>query len=501
MRKKKIIHLALITFMLCVYAQAQTLDEVLRPLLKTGQWDLSLDYKNFAFKYFSVSLDYGKANWYDSQYILHPRLAFGLARNLQLTVTGAYQIPFAYSMPESYPGDYWRETNTIRSLAARLQFRPAANMELSIFLQHGRAENDLHHAFRLGVDAHSVKRFAGDILILSGTWLSAADGESRPLRADLDGLNGPLLKKGRWRLEPEILIRRHEYKYRFRYDVLPDYGDTNIDSTDMRLRLAASFGLTDRAQVQADGYWQPRFRIRESGRSSIWWNGTEYYRESDTSRLFLNDWGGRCSLIWRPNPQKEVGIHFSRIQFKEDLTIVRYTHIIFQADLGTTWISKPRRSAIPLIADVSGIYHPLLDKKQSSLDFRIYYRSYRESSDPGSDWQDWANMDFWHLRMRATYGLSNSLQFSGYYGVRFSRNWYSDFKYEKDHTLGAELKWRLKKRAEIYAAFNYHPWSHLDAYPPFLLDISDSLDQHRDFLSNDFGEALNIKLGIKLIIN
>ncbi|MFH2108326.1 MAG: hypothetical protein ABII93_06635 [Chrysiogenia bacterium] len=129
MRKGKIVLLAFLVFFLFYSAMAQTLDDVLHPLLKKGQWDLSLDYKNFGHEHFVISLDHDDISSIDSQVILFPRLAFGLARNLQLILQGAYQFPITYGGPQFEEWDYWRETNTIRSLSAQVLFRPAANME------------------------------------------------------------------------------------------------------------------------------------------------------------------------------------------------------------------------------------------------------------------------------------------------------------------------------------------------------------------------------------
>lgn len=515
MRKGKIVPLALLSIFLSTCALAQTLDEVLHPLLKKGQWDLSLDYKNFGYEYFSIDLFHGKMTYFDSQVILFPRLAFGLAKNLQLTIDGAYQFPITFSAPQFEEWDYWRETNTIRSLSAQLLFRPAGNMELSLFLLHGRAKEDTHYPYTWGVDAHYTKDFTGDILILGGTWLSAVDGESRPLRADLDGLQGPLLKKGRWRIEPEILVRSHEYEYRHRYDVLPDYIDENVDSIDTSLRLAASHGLTDHMQVKAEGYWQPKFRIRTFSRASIWWDDTEHSRESDTSRYYFDNWGGRGSLLWRPSPQLEVNLAIANNRVKTGYEekknqaeaaatvktanlIASDKHIITQIDLLATRLSKPKRPGVPFIADLPGIYHPLLEKKQLRRDYRISYSSYREI-DKSSDGM-W-DRDSWLFLIQYAYGISNSFQASAYYGICLFRNWFSDFKYVKEHTSGMELTWRLKKRFEICAGLNYKPMVFPDIYRPFVLGIHEQLfgSDFYNFLSTNFGESLNIELGCKLM--
>jgi hypothetical protein len=511
MRKQAIIFFAFIVIHWTPIIRAQTLDELNRPLLKKGQWDLALDYKNYGFEYFSIDVFQGDMTYFDSRVILFPRLAFGLAKNLLLTLNGAYQFPITFAAPQFDEWDYWREINTIRSLSAQLLFRPAPNMELSLFLLHGQAKEDTHYAYTLGIDGHETINSVDSILILRSTWLSAVDGESRPLRADLDGLQGPLLKKRRWRIEPEILVRSHEYEYHHRYDVLPDYGDKNSDSTDTRLRLPASYGVTDHLEAKADIYWQPSFRINESSRSSIWWDETEHYNESKISHLYFDYWGGRGSLVWRPNPQIEMNLAFSRNWLKtgrEQYELegektgkpeVWYDHIITQIDLATTWLSKPKRPGVPLVADLLGLYHPLLEKKQFKLDGRICYRSYREIDD-SSDGR-W-NTDSWLLRIQSVYGLSNSLQVSAYYGVRLFKFWFSDFKYEKEHTLGMELKWRFKKRVEIYAGLNYKPMVYLDIYPPFMLGIQDHLggSGYNDFLDINFGEAINIQMGIKVIL-
>ena len=85
---------------------------------------------------------------------------------------------------------------------------------------------------------------------------------------------------------------------------------------------------------------------------------------------------------------------------------------------------------------------------------------------------------------------------------RFFKHWYTSFEYEKRHTLGMELKWRLKKRSEVYWALNYYPMTYLDEYPPFMLGIHEQFwgSDYHDFLSIAFGEALNIMMGIRPVI-
>jgi len=502
--------------------QAQTLDELNRPLLKKGQWDLVLDYKNFGREYWGISLDHEETSSIDSQVILFPRLAFGLAKNLQLTIDGAWQFPITNAMPQFETWDYWRETNTLCLLSAQLRFRPARNLELGFFWLTGQAKEDVHYARTVGVDDHIKAVFSGDILILSGTWLSSVDSRSRLLRADLDGLHRPLLKKGHWRIDPEILIRRHEYHYHSRLDVLPDFIDKNSDSTDVRLRLAASHGLTDHLQAKADIYWQPSSRTRESSRSLItWWDGTEHADETETCRLLFGNWGARGSLAWRPSRPLElslairrnrlkIGYEETNVPFGPDAVIEGgsnskvidvSTHIITQFEVRATFLSKTKRLGTTLVADLPGIYQPLLEKRQFKLDGKIDFRSYHCPTELLQGfYKDSRDTDNWLFRMQGSYGISHSFQFTAYYGISLSRNLFTGFKYENEYSLGGELKWRLKRRAEIYAAFNYRPTEYWDVFPDFILDIDDYLNEHHDFMSTYFGETVNIILGMKLIV-
>jgi hypothetical protein len=501
---RKIMPLATMVMLLSSFMAAQTLDEMLHPLLKKGHWDLSLDYKNFGHEYFGISTGSGPISQADSQVILFPRLAFGLARNLQLVVSGAYQIPVTFSEPYVYDWNYWRETKTIRTFSAQLQFRPAANLELSLFLLHGRVKKEIQTLTIPSPPGHSLENIADNILILRGTWLPVVDGESRPLRADFDGLDGPLLKKGRWRFEPEFLIREHEYELRGRNEVLPDYLDENSDSTDMRLRLAASYGLTDHLEVKAESYWQPSFRIRKYSRSlsSNWWDESEPYKESEKNHFYSDYWGSRGSLLWRLNPRMELDLTISRDQVsdgvKEDEAWL-HSNIISQFDLGWTWLSKSKHPGITMAADLPGLYHPLLEKKQLRQDFRFCFHSYRNNHFANGYWDS----DSLLFKIKGAYGISNSLQASAYCGIYiFQRLIFKSYSNpEKKLTWGMDIKWRPKKIAEIYAAFNSNPLAFLDNYPPFLLDIHSlfMVNENQNFLSTDYGESINFKLGFRLM--
>jgi hypothetical protein len=481
--KPKIVPLALIVLFLSPSVTAQTLDEVLRPLLNKGQWRLSLDLKDYGYE----NNDFSEGTtYYDSRAVLFPGWAFGLTRNLQLTISGVYQFPKEYSWPRFGELNYWSENRSIRSLSGQLLFRPAANIELSLFLLHGRAREDTHDGFRLaGVDRHITDISADNILIVRGTWLSAVDGENRPIRADLDGLRGPLLKKGRWRVDPEILIRGHDYESRVRYDSSSDYLNVNSDSIDKRLRLAASYGLSDHLEAKADGYWQPSFRINESRRSrSTRWDGMVLDLESEANYLYFNYWGGRGSLVWRPSPRIELNLALNRNWLKLK-TGLEQKQIIQRIDLAAAWLSKPKLPGIPLAADLAGIYHPLLENKQSSLDLRVCYHSSRKTGRYVMSFEK-----SWLFRLQAAYGLSNSLQASAYYGIDTSKRSF----YDSYSTFGGELTLRQIKRTELFAAVNFKPKTYLDEYPPFMLDYG-----YRDFLSVNFGEDFNIELGCRLI--
>ena len=481
MRKVGIVPVALLAVLLCPYTAAQTLDEVLRPLLGKGQWDLSLRFQGF------IDNDNGFYE-YDPRRILSPGLAFGLTKNLQWRISGAYQFPRDVSVGRDHSSLLGEETNVIRSVSTQLLFRPAANLELSLFYLHGRAKEGIHLAYPQGV-VHHTQESADNILILRGTWLSRVDGESGPLRPDLDGLRGPLLKKGRWRVDPEILVRSHEMRQR--YDALPDYEDENSDSIDTRLRLSASYGMSDHLEAKADGYWQPSFRINETQRSSYTrWDGTVLYFERDGDYLYTDYWGVRGSLAWRPSPRMELNLALSRNGLKLNLGREQ-EHTLSQIDLSATWLSRPKRPGIPLVAGLAGIYHPLLEKNQISLDLRMCYRAYREGDYAG---YGWFGTNSWLFRIQSAYGLGHSLQASLYFGIHPQKTSLSSRDYDWDTTLGGEMKLRLKGCAEIFAVFNIKPQVHFDAYPPFMLEQG-----YRDFLSSDFNEDGNIGLGCRLV--
>lgn len=135
---------------------------------------------------------------------------------------------------------------------------------------------------------------ATHLLAVNGLWLSQPD-ESRPRRADLDGLIGPLLRHRRTKVEWEGLWRRYD-STNTTQEVIGPPASQQAASTDSRLRLGVGYGLLTQLELSGDGYWQPAFSAADAIRSEA--GGVE--RETDLSRRVFGVFGARVAARWRP---------------------------------------------------------------------------------------------------------------------------------------------------------------------------------------------------------
>jgi len=86
-----------------------------------------------------------------------------------------------------------------------------------------------------------------------GIWLPRADGASRPLQADLHGLTRPLRRRRRASITWETLWRQYGETAHEHNPGNVGKVDSEILSTDTRVRVGVGFGATDRLQIATDG--------------------------------------------------------------------------------------------------------------------------------------------------------------------------------------------------------------------------------------------------------
>jgi hypothetical protein len=97
---------------------------------------------------------------------------------------------------------------------------------------------------------------------------------------------------------------------------------------------------------------------------------------------------------------------------------------------GATWLSRRPTTSVPLTVDLTGLFHPLLERKQVRFDGRLDYREDQGDLFSGTTW-------LW--RAKATIGLSSSLQAALYGGGLHA----GTFKSSELASLGSTLTFRL----------------------------------------------------------
>lgn len=478
-----------------VRSEAQTLDELQHPLVPAGKWTLSTEYEVYGTEHGAVDVAYGRMTWYRPQHVLFPEAALGLTRNLQLKLVGTYQLPTLFSHPTFVPSMYIRDSTSIGSLSAEVLFRPTANVEMGGSFLWGRSESDSDYAHSSSINAQVAERYTSSILSVHGTWLSSVAGGNGRIRSDLDGLHHPLLEAHHWKIDGELLRRWYGYAFSETDDVTPDYLLEDVRSTDTRVWLAVTHGITGRLQIRADGYWHPPFTITETERSLFTGWGAAVERTENVVHRYRDVHGVRLNARWRAWRQAEafVEARWDREEIAEGAasspaTPRAYPMTTIRA--GGTWLSRPPRKETALVANLAGLYHPLLEPLQVKIDGLVDHRSSQESLGPPESW---------HYQLQATVGLSSSLQAKGYGGLLFSTTWLSPHTFEGRWTLGAELTLRMKRGTEVHAAADLQPVSFFDDYPPFILGRDDAFRYYRDFLNRDFGGSRSARVGVRFV--
>jgi hypothetical protein len=474
---------------------AQTLDEVQHPLLAKGKSAVSADYDGYAIEHYGVDLGRGSMTFFQPENVLFPQMAFGLGRNLQLQVAGTYQVPTTFSFPMFDTRSHFRDTTTVRSLSGELLFRPRPNLELGLSGVWGRLNQTLDYSRSHTANALARSHYRTGIVSVQGAWLPTADSVSRPIQSDLDGLNHPLLKKHRWKIDWEVVSRWYGSDFRDSDHSNPDFVADDNRSRDLRLRLGAAGGITGRLQVGVDGYWHPSFRMTQTSQYLFDSQWQPFSGTSDESRRFHHVYGARLNARWRLTQQAETFAEgrWEHQAVSSDRPVPRpwtdnYRTLTTRA--GATWLSRGPTKSVPLAADLTGLYHPLVERKQLKLDALVHYKGDRGVV---------SNSDMWLWQVQATTGIWSWLQATAYGGTLCAKNFLSGGKFDRYVSLGSQLTLRVRAGTEVYASANYHPTTSLDRYPVFILGRGDEFIYYYDCLSGDFAGDANLHLGVRFI--
>jgi hypothetical protein len=479
--------------------EAQTLDELQHPLLPKGKAAATAEYENYAVEH--VAGDYASGltvTYFKPQYVVFPQFRVGLARGLELRLDGTNQFPTLFSDPGFAAwthGGHALYTTAIRSVAGTVLFRPVANVELRGFYLWGRSRDDLNYTSGSGpvTEIYESQTGTTDVVSVAGTWVSAAGRNNRSLESNLDGLHHPLLARRHWRLDWELMHRWYDYGYHTSEPYIIVEG---MRSRDTRVWFGVGYGVSDRLQMHADGYWHPPFRLTDTSQSTSTWNGKTTVGTADFSTRYAGVFGWRLNGTWRVNQRVEVFVEGTRErQGISPDTAFRSgpieTYRTTTTRFGGTWLSRRPKSTGPLAADLPGLYHPLVETKQIKVDGLVDHFGYRgDILAPG----------VWLWRLQATTGLSSFLQASAFGGAMYVERSGSAKLPDRYSSLGANLTLRLKSCAEMFGTVNLHPAGFFNTYPLFILGRDDPYHAYHDFLSNDFGGDRTLHVGLRLVL-
>lgn len=472
-------------------ATAQTLDELQHPLLAPGQVAVALDHNEFAFERHVIEIGTPPSSYFEPSYhALYPTIALGLAKSVQLTVDGTYLFPTLrsyelFSFPESRLDSHW----LVKSLRTQMRVRPSDSVELGATYLVGRTRYD--SSFPRGEGTSTNQSSHTDFLEVKGLWLSQPDRESRPRRADLDALGGPLLKRHRAKVDWEGLWRR--------------YGSTQADdgpfvassldhvrSTDVRLRLGVGYGLRSGLELSGDGYWQPAFTVA----SSVVESPGSPARTDDRSRRLSAVSGARMSARWRPMARLEAFGETTwerqTVALGPDSTASRRNYHQRRLTTGATWLSRSPNGSANLRADLNGLYHPLLEKHQMRLDAVLHLRR------SGAD-QVTADVEYTVWRAQAAVGIWSFLQAGVYAGRVHEGPAFRAFPFQDATSLGSTVTLRPGRQVEGYASFNYHPMAFIDDYPTFNLSRGSLFQSFDDFTDTQYEDDASLHVGVRFV--
>ncbi len=474
---------------------AQTLDELKHPLIDKGKAVVSADYDTYAIEHGAADIEYGDLTFFEPRYVVMPSISFGLARGLQARVSGAYEFPtvFSYTMFEAW--DYTRERTQVRSLSGELTYRPRSNFEVGGMYLFGRSDWTSEYARSRAANAQATDGFRSSVVSFYGTWLPSAQLMSPVVRADLDGLQHPLLKRRRSRIEWEVMARTYNHDFHDSDDVSPAFVREHIASNDVRVRFGGAHGITDSIQLAADAYVHAPFTMTQTTESRWESDPAAVPRTYSTAQRFQGVLGVLLDGRWRPAARAEAfatgtweqqSISISTPQPQPTANYRTTTCMV-----GGTVLSRTPRKSYTLAADVRGLYHPLVEPKQVKIDVFAYYFAFRE---PG----DYFDLDVRVYRLQATTGLTSWLQASAYGGALLSKHYMSDGRFERHGSFGGELKLRVKNGTELYGTLEQHRAGFVGRYPMFVVATGEDLGSF-DVLHPDFEGKYTAHIGARFV--
>jgi len=474
-----------------VPARGQTLDEMERPLLSPGQSALSADYGQFASEFFVAGVDFAPRSYFEpAHHVVLPVVGYGASRSLQWNVSGTYLVPTqtTYALFPG-PGSTIDTRWLVKSLSPEGIVRRGNGLELHIAGVTARSRFD--EASPTGNATAIAETFATDALQVRGIWLPRPDAESRIRRADLDGLLGPILGRHRAAIRWEGLWRRYRST-----DVETDplsggsIADT-VHSTDARLRLGAAYGIDRRTQLSGDVYWQPPVDVSELAVVRGLPNQVGD-RVEDYSRRLSRVFGWRLDERWRVADRLEARVE--AILERQSVTQRPQTPSAWTSDYhqgrlsaGATWRSRPRAAGAPLAADLSGLYRPLLEKRQLRLDADLRFLRGDTPTESG-------RVNSW--RVDASLGVLQSVEGSVYVGKIDT----GVQPFARRSTFGAGLRFRPSRWLDAYATLNYHPSTWMTQYPAFVLPQGSLFRAYQDLLNTTYDDDASFHIGVRLLV-
>ncbi len=495
---------ALVFVGMALTVDAQTLDELQHPLVAKGQLTAVAEYEIYAVEHTVGALGSTWTMTYlQPQQVVVPQLRIGLANRLEMRVEGVNQFPTPFSDPGFAAftrGGHALYTSGIRTVGTTVLFRPSQGLELRGFYRWGRSRDNLNYTSGSGPvdEIYQSETVTTHVMSFAGTWLSTPGGSNGSLRANLDGLQHPLLAARHWMVDGELMGRLYDYGYRSTGDPSNDIVEA-MASTDTRLRLGVRCGLPGRAEFRADGYWHPQFTMSDATQVTSRWLGRTIATTVVSPTRYQGVYGWRFGGTWRPTQRVEAFVQGSREQqgVAQDspgrsgpVERIKTTTV----QLGGSWLSGgPTRSAI-LAPDLAGLYHPLVEPKQIKIDGAVNYFAYRG---------DRFVPEAWLWRARATTGIWPWLQASvsgGHVSVKRFAVWNrARVSFDRYVMLSGDVVLRVFGRAEAYASADLHSPGAFDVYPVFILGRDDPYHKFHDVLSNDFGGDRTFHAGLRLV--
>lgn len=469
---------------------AQTVDELQAPLLAPGQVAVSANQTSFALERTTIEFDRQTATTFDpAVYTLSPLITLGLSKKMQVTVDGTYLIPTlrsyqVFADPDSQRDESWGVT----SLRTHVRVRASSRIAIDATYLWGRGR--FKFSSPRGNNARADLTANTHLFGVNGLWLSHSD-VSRPRRADLDGLSGPLLRRRRTKVEWEGLWRRYDStnvsQEPFRPPALEE-----ARSTDLRLLVGVGYGLLEQLELSGDGYWQPPFTVVESFRFQA--DGAP--GAADSSRRVFDVYGARMAVRWRPTALLQA---FGEATVEQQAVAFRPESVSASTDryrqrrlsTGLSWISRSPRLGTELLADLNGLYRPLLERGQMRLDAVLHLRRSRGVDAEGFEETTW--------RAQGALGVSSILQVGAYAGRFRQDRAFQSIRGSAGTSVGGAVKLRPARHVEGYASFDYRPTAYIDDYPAFNLPRGSRLLSFYDFTNNTFEDDASLHVGVRLV--